>query len=67
MDIFNSIARSRVIRSPLVITTLVAGALSVAPVASSLQNILDNTHSSYEYGYPTDITRDILPVSSIAA
>ncbi|CAI7631311.1 unnamed protein product [Penicillium manginii] len=42
--------------------TLAAGAFAVAPGTSSLQNILKNTHSSYDYGYPTDITRDLLPV-----
>ncbi|CAG8064824.1 unnamed protein product [Penicillium olsonii] len=32
-------------------------------VASSLQSILRNTHGSKDYGYPTDLTRDLLPVS----
>lgn len=35
----------------------------IATITSSLQSILKNTHGSQEYGYPTDITRDILPVS----
>jgi hypothetical protein len=30
--------------------------------SNSLQYILWNTHMSDEYGYPTDITRDIMPV-----
>ncbi|CAI7611826.1 unnamed protein product [Penicillium pancosmium] len=45
-----------------VFATLAAGAFAVAPGTSSLQNILKNTHASNDYGYPTDITRDILPV-----
>ncbi|CAG7925534.1 unnamed protein product [Penicillium olsonii] len=32
-------------------------------VTSSLQSILRNTHGSKDYGYPTDLTRDLLPVS----
>lgn len=32
-------------------------------VSSSLQNILDNTHGSDLYTYPTDLTRGIIPVS----
>lgn len=31
---------------------------------TGLQNVLDNTHRSQEYGYPTDFTRGIVPVSS---
>ncbi|KAJ5562452.1 hypothetical protein N7535_003094, partial [Penicillium sp. DV-2018c] len=34
-----------------------------AEITSSLQSILDNTHGSPDYRYPTDLTRDILPVS----
>lgn len=33
-------------------------------ITSSLQHILQNTHGGNEYQYPTDITRDLLPVSS---
>ncbi|KAJ5573473.1 uncharacterized protein N7459_007900 [Penicillium hispanicum] len=33
-----------------------------AAITSGLQNILKNTHGSAEYEYPTDITRDILPI-----
>ena len=32
-------------------------------ISSELQNILKNTHGSKAYGYPTDLTRDIFPVS----
>lgn len=32
-------------------------------ISSSLQNILDNTHGSNLYTYPTDLTRGIIPVS----
>jgi hypothetical protein len=31
-------------------------------ITSSLQHILQNTHGGNEYQYPTDITRDLLPV-----
>ncbi|KAJ6110724.1 hypothetical protein N7486_002959 [Penicillium sp. IBT 16267x] len=31
-------------------------------ITSSLQHILQNTHGGKEYQYPTDITRDILPI-----
>jgi len=31
-------------------------------ISNSLQNILDNTHGSDLYAYPTDLTRGILPV-----
>ncbi|KAJ5908301.1 hypothetical protein N7495_000983 [Penicillium taxi] len=37
--------------------------LVMGTVTTSLQSILRNTHKSTEYDYPTDITRDILPVS----
>ena len=30
-------------------------------ISSSLQNILDNTHGSDQYTYPTDLTRGIVP------
>jgi hypothetical protein len=55
--------------SALVLFTAVVVALSAGPdpvigaITSSLQNILKNTHGSKEYEYPTDITRDIYPVS----
>ncbi|GFF42467.1 hypothetical protein IFM58399_06625 [Aspergillus lentulus] len=29
---------------------------------TGLQNVLDNTHRSQEYGYPTDFTRGIVPI-----
>lgn len=34
----------------------------IGQITSDLQSILKNTHHSKEYGYPTDITRDLLPV-----
>lgn len=46
---------------------LIAGGLlasSAAAVAPKFQNILQNTHRSNEYGYPTDLTRGIMPVSA---
>lgn len=33
-------------------------------ISYELQNILKNTHGSNAYEYPTDLTRDIIPVSS---
>lgn len=46
---------------------LVAASLassSVASLSPELQNILQNTHKSNEYTYPTDFTRGIIPVSA---
>lgn len=63
----------RVMVSSLVLVTAVGLALSAGPspvigtVTSSLQSILMNTHGSKDYEYPTDITRDILPVSQKSA
>lgn len=34
----------------------------IGSITSSLQSILKNTHGSKDYVYPTDITRDIMPV-----
>lgn len=57
--------------SALVLLTVVVVALSAGPdpvigaITSSLQSILKNTHGSKEYEYPTDITRDIFPVSDL--
>ncbi|KAJ5597004.1 hypothetical protein N7450_003462 [Penicillium hetheringtonii] len=54
--------------SPFIFATAVATALSAAPepvfgaITSSLQSILKNTHASADYGYPTDITRDLIPI-----
>ncbi|KAJ5776977.1 hypothetical protein N7520_000223 [Penicillium odoratum] len=51
-----------------VLVTAAALALAAGPdpvtgtITSSLQNILENTHGGNEYHYPTDITRDILPI-----
>lgn len=43
---------------------LLAGPVPViGAIPSSLQSILANTHGSKDYRYPTDLTRDILPVS----
>lgn len=56
--------------SSLVLLTAMVLGLSAGPepvtaaITSSLQSILRNTHGSKEYDYPTDITRDILPVSA---
>jgi ABC-type uncharacterized transport system permease subunit len=36
---------------------------AIGAITSSLQSILKNTHGSKDYGYPTDLTRDLLPVS----
>jgi len=64
----NSIPRIGIMLSPFVFATAVATALSAAPepvfgaITSSLQSILKNTHASADYGYPTDITRDLIPV-----
>lgn len=35
----------------------------VAPSSSSIQNILKNTKGDKKYGYPTDLTQGIMPVS----
>lgn len=54
--------------SPFVLVLTVAVVLLSGPqpvigqIASGLQSILKNTHNSKDYGYPTDITRDLLPV-----
>ncbi|KAJ5919681.1 hypothetical protein N7454_009516 [Penicillium verhagenii] len=51
-----------------VLVSAVALALAAGPdpvtgtITSSLQHILQNTHGGEEYQYPTDITRDILPI-----
>lgn len=55
--------------SPLVLILTVIVVLCSGPdpvigqITSGLQSILKNTHLSKDYGYPTDITRDLLPVS----
>ena len=36
---------------------------AIGAITSSLQSILMNTHRSKDYSYPTDLTRDLLPVS----
>lgn len=55
--------------SALVLVTAIVVALSPGPVigtiTSGLQAILMNTHGSKEYDYPTDLTRDIYPVSYV--
>lgn len=35
---------------------------AATPASGALQNILQNTHQSPAYGYPTDLTRGIIPV-----
>ncbi|KAF3027474.1 hypothetical protein E8E15_009795 [Penicillium rubens] len=48
---------------PAIVVALVAGPdPAVAAIPSTLQSILKNTHGSKEYGYPTDLTRDLLPI-----
>lgn len=53
--------------SALVLLTAMVVALTPGSVfgtiTNSLEAILTNTHGSNEYGYPTDLTRDIYPVS----
>lgn len=57
--------------SPLVLLLTVVVVLFGGPnpvigqITSGLQSILKNTHHSKEYGYPTDITRDLLPVGYV--
>lgn len=47
-----------------VVVALLAGPdPAIGAIPSSLQSILKNTHGSKDYGYPTDLTRDLLPVS----
>ncbi|KAH8423568.1 uncharacterized protein LDX57_001328 [Aspergillus melleus] len=42
---------------------LVASLLNLAAaIPSELQNVLKNTHGGSEYGYPTDLTRGIMPI-----
>lgn len=48
------------------VIALAAGAVDAAAipdVSGTLQNILQNTHGSDLYTYPTDLTRGIIPVS----
>ncbi|KAG0156086.1 hypothetical protein PDIDSM_3262 [Penicillium digitatum] len=46
-----------------VFVALIAGPdPAVGAITSSLQSILKNTHGSTDYGYPTDLTRDLLPI-----
>jgi hypothetical protein len=52
--------------SSVVVALLAGPDPAIAAITSSLQSILRNTHGSSDYGYPTDITRDILPVSLFA-
>jgi hypothetical protein len=57
--------------SPLVLILTIIVVLCSSPdpvigqITSGLQSILKNTHLSRDYGYPTDITRDLLPVSTL--
>lgn len=47
-----------------VVVALLAGPdPAIGAITSSLQSILKNTHGSADYRYPTDLTRDLLPVS----
>ncbi|KAJ5926999.1 hypothetical protein N7516_008772 [Penicillium verrucosum] len=46
-----------------VVVALLAGPdPAIGAIPSSLQSILKNTHGSKDYGYPTDLTRDLLPI-----
>ncbi|KAJ5317699.1 hypothetical protein N7508_002207 [Penicillium antarcticum] len=46
-----------------IVVALFAGPVpAIGAITSSLQSILRNTHGSKDYGYPTDLTRDLLPV-----
>lgn len=55
-----------VISSTLAFAALRAvDAAAIPDVSGTLQNILQNTHGSDLYTYPTDLTRGILPVSAI--
>lgn len=48
----------------LIFIVLVDSPFLAAAISSDLQNILKNTHGSDAYSYPTDLTRDIIPVST---
>ncbi|KAJ5199254.1 hypothetical protein N7491_000190 [Penicillium cf. griseofulvum] len=48
--------------SSVVVALLAGPDPATAAITSSLQSILRNTHGSSDYGYPTDITRDLLPI-----
>ncbi|KAJ6186039.1 hypothetical protein N7519_007340 [Penicillium mononematosum] len=48
--------------SAIVVALLAGPGPAVAAIPSTLQSILKNTHGSKEYGYPTDLTRDLLPI-----
>lgn len=57
--------------SDVALAVLSAATIYAAPILSpnqdvpqSLQSILDNTHNSDAYTYPTDLTRNIVPVSN---
>ncbi|CAI7577603.1 unnamed protein product [Penicillium crustosum] len=46
-----------------VVVALLAGPdPAIGAITSSLQSILKNTHGSADYRYPTDLTRDLLPI-----
>lgn len=49
--------------SSVVVALLAGPDPAIGTITSSLQSILKNTHGSTDYGYPTDLTRDLLPVS----
>lgn len=49
--------------SSVVVALLAGPNPAIGAITSSLQSILKNTHGSTDYGYPTDLTRDLLPVS----
>lgn len=49
------------------LSLFIAGAFvsAAAGISPEFQNVLQNTHKSNEYGYPTDFTRGIMPVSPV--
>ncbi|KAJ6132514.1 hypothetical protein N7471_007729 [Penicillium samsonianum] len=48
--------------SSVVVALLAGPNPAIGAITSSLQSILKNTHGSTDYGYPTDLTRDLLPI-----
>jgi hypothetical protein len=45
------------------VTATLSSAASIPQTQTPLRNILDNTDKSEKYTYPTDFTREIVPVS----
>ncbi|KAL1970878.1 hypothetical protein VTN77DRAFT_2712 [Rasamsonia byssochlamydoides] len=55
-------SQSRLLLSLAVSAGLLIGSAVAAPISSSLQYILKNTHGSTAYEYPTDLTQGIMPI-----